>query len=63
MYEKFGSICICPSSLAVKQKLPHSMKEKFPNVRCIVDCVECKVAVPSSLTYIKCCTQTAKATP
>ena len=26
------------------------MKEKVPNVRCIVDCVEFKVAVPSSLT-------------
>ena len=53
MYVNFGSICIWPSSLAVKQKLPHSMKGKFPNVRCIVDCVEFKVAVPSSLTLHK----------
>ena len=53
MYVKFGSICIWPYSLAVKQKLPHSMKEKFPNVRCIGDCVEFKVAVPSSLTLHK----------
>ena len=29
------------------------MKEKFSNVRCIVDCVEFKVAVPSSLTLHK----------
>ena len=53
MYVKFGSICIWSSSLAVKQKLPHSMKEKFPNVRCIIDCVEFKVAMPSSLTQHK----------
>ena len=53
MYVKFGSICIWPSSLAVKQTLPQSMKEKFPNVRCTVDCVEFKVTVPSSLTLHK----------
>ena len=53
MYVKFGSICIWPSSLAVKQILPQSMKEKFPNVRCTVDCVEFKVTVPSSLTLHK----------
>ena len=53
MYVKFGSVCIWPSSQAVKQKLPHSMKEKFPNVRCIIGCVEFKVAVPSSLTLHK----------
>ena len=53
MCVKFGSICIWSSSLAVKQKLPHFMKEKFPNVRCIIDYVEFKVAVPSSLTLHK----------
>ena len=63
IYIKFCSICIWPSSLAVKQKLSHSMKEKFPNVRCIVDCIEFKVAAPSSLTLHKCCTQTTKAAP
>ena len=52
-YVQFGSICIWLSSLAVKQKLPHSMNEKFPNVRCIVDCIEFKVAVPSSLNLHK----------
>ena len=53
MYLKFGSICVWPYSLAVKQKLPHSMREKFPNVRYIIDCIEFKVAVPSSLTLHK----------
>ena len=46
-----------------QKNLPHSTKEKFPNVRCIVDCIEFKVAAPSSLTLHKCCTQTTKATP
>ena len=53
MYVKFGSICVWPSSLAVKQKLPHSMEEKFPNVRCIIDCVEFIFVVLSSLTLHK----------
>ena len=47
IYINFCSICIWPSSLAFKQKLSHSMKEKFPNVRCIVDCIEFKFAAPS----------------
>ena len=47
IYIKFCSVCIWPSSLAVKQKFSHSMKEKFPNVRCIVDCIEFKFAAPS----------------
>ncbi|XP_057294615.1 uncharacterized protein LOC130623142 [Hydractinia symbiolongicarpus] len=29
------------------------MKDKFPNVRCIIDCVEFKIAVPSSLVIHK----------
>ena len=63
IYIKFCSVCIWPSSLAVKQKFSHSMKEKFPNVRCIVDCIEFKAEAQSSLTLHKCCTQTTKATP
>ena len=60
---KFCSVCIWPSSLAVKQKFSHSMKEKFPNGRCRVDCIEFKFAAPSQLALHKCCTQTTKATP
>ncbi|XP_057310281.1 uncharacterized protein LOC130648258 [Hydractinia symbiolongicarpus] len=29
--------------------MPASMKERFANVRCIIDCVKFKIAVPSSL--------------
>ena len=29
------------------------MKEKFPNVKCIIDCAEFKIAVPSSLVLHK----------
>ena len=33
--------------------MPISMKEKFPNVRCIIDCVKFEIAVPSSLVLHK----------
>lgn len=53
MYVKFGSICIWPTREAVTDAMPASMKKKFPNVRCIIDCVEFKVAVPTSLVLHK----------
>ena len=49
MYIKLGSVCIWPSLLQVKQNMTQSMKDKFPNVKCIIDCVEIKFAVPTSL--------------
>ena len=49
MYEKFGSIFIWPSSLAVKQKLPILWRQNW----CILRCIDFKVAVPSSLTLHK----------
>ena len=49
MYLKLGSIPIWPTQEQVRKIMPKSMKDKFPNVRCIIDCVEFKVAVPSSL--------------
>ncbi|XP_065667766.1 uncharacterized protein LOC136088048 [Hydra vulgaris] len=33
--------------------MPQSMNDKFPNIKCIIDCVEIKVAVPQSLTVHK----------
>ena len=53
MYVKFGSLCIWPTREQVKAVIPKSMKEKFPNVRCIIDCVEFKIAVPASLVMHK----------
>ncbi|XP_057294701.1 uncharacterized protein LOC130623245 [Hydractinia symbiolongicarpus] len=53
MYVKFGSICIWPTRQQVKDVMPKSMMEKFPNVRCIIDCVEFKIAVPASLVVHK----------
>ena len=53
MYIKFGSVSIWPSREKVQETMPLSMKTKFPNVRCIIDCVEFKVAVPSSLCLHK----------
>ena len=49
MYLKLGSILIWPTQEQIRNIMPKSMKDKFPNVRCIIDCVEFKVAVPSSL--------------
>ena len=51
MFVKFGSICIWPTREQVQAVMPQSMKDKFPNVRCIIDCVEFKVAVPGSPFY------------
>ncbi|XP_057297120.1 uncharacterized protein LOC130626026 [Hydractinia symbiolongicarpus] len=53
MYVKFGSICIWPTRQQVKDVMPKSMMEKFPNVRCIIDCVEFKIAVPALLVVHK----------
>ena len=47
MYIKLGSLCIWPYASQVKRNMPNSMKEKFPNVKCIIDWVEFKIAVPS----------------
>ena len=49
MYIKLGALCIWPSLEQVQSFMPESMKEKYPNVKCIIDCVEFKVATPSSL--------------
>ena len=49
MYVQFGSICLWPTREQINHAMPKSMKEKFPKTRCIIDGVEFKVAVPSSL--------------
>ena len=33
--------------------MPNSMKEKFPNAKCIIECAEFKTAVSSSLVFHK----------
>ena len=53
LYVKLGAMSIWPSAQSVKQNMTASMREKFPHVKCIIDCVEFKVAVPSSLTLHK----------
>ena len=37
----------------VKRNMSNYMKEKFRNVKCIIECVEFKVAVPSSVLLHK----------
>lgn len=53
MYLRLGSLCIWPSREQIAKLMPESMKEKYPNVRCIIDCVEFKVETPSSLVLHK----------
>nr|XP_047145865.1 uncharacterized protein LOC124818814 [Hydra vulgaris] len=53
MYIRLGSLSIWPTLTQVKLNMPQSMKDKFPNVKCIIDCLEIKVAVPQSLTVHK----------
>ena len=53
IYLRLGSICIWPSREQIAKIMPSSMKEKYPNVRCIIDCVEFKIETPSSLVLHK----------
>ena len=53
IYVRLGSISIWPSREQLQKTIPNSMKEKYPNVRCIIDCVEFKVEVPVSLVIHK----------
>ncbi|XP_057310555.1 uncharacterized protein LOC130648519 [Hydractinia symbiolongicarpus] len=53
MYIRVGSICIWPTREQVQKIMPESMKQHFANTRCIIDCLEIKVAVPTSLRLHK----------
>ena len=53
MYLRLGSISIWPSREQIAKIMPSSMKEKYPNVRCIIDCVEFKIETPYSLVLLK----------
>lgn len=53
MYIRLGSICIWPTREQVQKIMPESMKQHFANTRCIIDCLEIKVAVPTSLRLHK----------
>ena len=53
MYMKLGSIPIWPSMHHVAKCMPKSMKNKFPYVKIIIDCVEFRVETASSLVLQK----------
>ena len=53
MFVRLGSISIWPSKQQVWELMPQSMKEIFPNCRCIIDCVEFEVKLPSLLFLYK----------
>ena len=46
---KCGMISIWPPREVLSRSIPHSIKEKYPNLRCIIDCVEVMTEVPLSL--------------
>ena len=49
MYFSLGSIPIWPSKDQVVSSMPACFKETYPSTRCIIDCTEIFVQVPSSL--------------
>ena len=49
MYLRLGTVCIWPDKEKIQEIMPKSMKELFPTTRCIIDCVEFKVDVLTSL--------------
>ena len=49
IFPRLGSVSIWPSKDQVLQSMLNSMRQKFPNCCRIIDCVEFKVEVPSSL--------------
>lgn len=49
LYLKLGTINIWPSKEQIQKYMPESMSQKYPHVKCIIDCVEFKIAVPNSL--------------
>ena len=53
MYMNFGMISIWPTRDMLSRCIPNSIKEKYPHLRCIIDCVEFKVDVPLSLVMHK----------
>ena len=53
MFIKLGSLCMWSNAFQVKTNMLNLMKETFPNVKCNIDCVEFKIAVPSSLVLHK----------
>ena len=53
LYLRLGSVSIWPTQETVRAAMPDSMKEKFPNVRIILDRTEIFVESPSKLQLHK----------
>ena len=49
MYLKFSQISIWPAKEIVQATMPADFKEKFPTTRVIIDCMEVRYEMPSSL--------------
>ena len=53
MYTQLGSLSVRPNASQVKGNMPNSMKKKFPNIKCFIDCVEFKIVILSPLVLHK----------
>ena len=53
MYIKNDSLCIRSNASQVKRNMPNSKKEKFPNVKCIIDFVEFKIVFKAKTLQLK----------
>lgn len=49
MYLKLGTINICPSRRIIDLTMPEVFISKYKNIRVIIDCIEVKCQMPSSL--------------
>ena len=49
MYLKFGQIPIWPSKKVIVDTMPKVFAEKYPNTHVIIDCIEIRSEMPSSL--------------
>ena len=49
MFFKFGQINIWPSRKVIDTTMPESFKGKYKSIRVIVDCIEVRYQMPSSL--------------
>ena len=53
MYIKNDSLCIRSNASQVKRNIPNSKKEKFSNVKCIIDFVEFKIVFQAKTLQLK----------
>ena len=46
LYFSIGAIPICPTKDQIRQSMPDSFKNTYPNTRCMLDCTELFFKIP-----------------